>query len=216
MNTGSAVRSSALVAVGLAVGFAVATARNRGTPEIAKPAAFSAQTPPSMSTAEPPVKGADVRAAYINALAQAATARPGEAEHVPSDDPQVNDPSPEDYVRIARAEPTDATWAAEQTAKLDAELILASEHLDFRYQNLTCRTKQCTVDLEWRSLAAARAAFKTGFMNEFQQTKCMQRLLLPDSARDDAPARGTLILTCDRPKVDEPGAVSARQIAAGL
>jgi hypothetical protein len=79
---------------------------------------------------------------------------------------------------------------------LEAELSLASEHLDFRYDNLTCRTKRCTVNLEWRTMKAARTAFKTGFANELQRTRCVQRLLLPVSAPDDAPGRGTLILTC--------------------
>jgi hypothetical protein len=186
-----------LVGVGLALGFGLAAARHGPSIDEGKPNTV-AQPSLAAKPAEPAAKAEEIRAAYVNAMLQAATAPAREVEHAPSDDPQVNEPTPDDYVRQARSEPIDATWAAEQTAKLEAELSLASDHLDFRYDNLACRTKQCTVDLEWRTLKAARTAFKTGFANELKQTKCVQRLLLPESAREDEPARGTLILTCAR------------------
>jgi len=198
MDTGTVARSFALIVVGLAFGFGLATARRDASANEGKPKAL-AEPPLAARPAEPVVREEQVRAAYLDALAEAATARTREAEHAPSDDPQVNEPTPDDYVRQARSEAIDATWAPEQTAKLEAELSLASEHLDFRYSNLVCRTKQCTVDVEWRTLTAARTAFKTDFANELKQTRCLQRLLLPESARDDEPARGTLILTCARP-----------------
>jgi hypothetical protein len=198
MNTATVARSFALVGVGLAIGFALAAARPSGSAVTAQQRALPERALAS-KPGEPLTQEQQVRSAYLTALSQAAAARTPDAEHVPSDDPQVNDPTPEDYVRQARAEPLDATWAPEQTAKLESELSLASEHLDFRYSNLSCRTKQCSVDLEWRTAKAARTAFKTGFANEFKQTRCMQRLLLPDGAPDDQPTRSAFILTCARP-----------------
>ena len=198
MSTGTVARSFALIVIGLALGFALAIVRRDPNAGEGKPSAKS-EPVIAAAAAEPVVRGEQVRAAYLDALAHAALTPPPAAEHAPSDDPQVNEPTPDDYVRRARSEAIDATWAPEQTAKLEAELSLASAHLDFRYSNLVCRTKQCTVDVEWRTLNAARTAFKAGFANELQQTKCLQRLLLPESARDDEPARGTLILACARP-----------------
>jgi hypothetical protein len=185
----------ALLLAGLAAGF-----YGRGFSKATPPRNVKAveHQPSSTVNASEISMQSQLAAGYLAAIKSASQLKPSEG-NVPSDDPQVNEPTPEDYVRQARSEPVDAAWAPQQTAALGAELALASAHLGFRYSNLDCRTHQCNVDLDWHTLKDARTAFKTGFATEFSQTKCMQRLLLPEGAREDAPARSTLILTCARP-----------------
>jgi hypothetical protein len=139
-----------------------------------------------------------VAAAYASAIMAASRCEP--AEHVPSDDPHVDEPTPEDYVRRAHNEPFDEHWAGDVTPLAEADLNEASERIGFRYAALACRSTQCVAELDWPDLSAARQAFKTSLTNALPRTNCEQRLLLPDSAANGASVHSFLILRCNTPR----------------
>jgi hypothetical protein len=127
------------------------------------------------------------------------------AEHVPSEDPQVEDPTAEEHLRSAQAEPREPLFAEAHTPALEHDLADVAQRFDFRFESLDCRSTRCTVKLDWPSLAAARAAFKSGFSSGFTRSRCQHRMVFPDVANEHARARTVLIATCE----------SAHALAAG-
>jgi hypothetical protein len=121
------------------------------------------------------------------------------AAHVPSDDPQVSDPTVEEHLRSAQAEPREPLFAEATTPRLEGDLSEVSRRFDFSFENLDCRSTRCSVQLDWPSLAAARTAFKSGFSASFTRSQCQHRMLFPDVADERARARTVLIATCEAP-----------------
>lgn len=130
----------------------------------------------------------------LDSCAQQQVALPA---HVPSDDPQVNDPSVEDHLRSAQAEPREPLFAESNLPRLEQDLTEAGQRFDFRFDKLDCRSTRCTVELDWPSLAVARSAYKSGFSAAFTRSLCQHRMLFPDLINEQARARTVLIATCE-------------------
>ena len=187
-------RTVSILAVGLGGGYAMSRWHQ---PAPLREPTGTLPTANSVVSAEAARPTNPVATAYASAIMAASRCEP--AEHVPSDDPHVDEPTPEDYVRRAHTEPLDERWAGDVTPLAEADLTEASERVGFRYAALACRSTQCVAELDWPSLSAARQAFKTTLPKALPRTNCDQRLLLPDSAANDAPVHSFLILRCNTP-----------------
>jgi hypothetical protein len=134
------------------------------------------------------------------ARAQASSARAASAGAVASGYPANSDeletePSPQDYIDRARAEPRDDAWAGPTEQLFEEDLRAKAQQHGFRVGNVECYTNTCEAELFWSSLADARADFKN-VLAEPERSRCLPRLILTEGAHEDAPEMGVMLLHC--------------------
>jgi hypothetical protein len=105
------------------------------------------------------------------------------------------EPSPQDYIDRARAEPRDDAWAGPTEQLFEEDLQSKANAHDFRIGAVECHTNTCTAELFWSSLREARADFKS-VLGEPDRSRCQPRLILTEGAHDDAPEMGVMLLHC--------------------
>jgi hypothetical protein len=105
------------------------------------------------------------------------------------------EPSPQDYIDRARAEPRDDAWAGPTEQLFEEDLRAKAQQHGFRVGNVECYTNTCEAELFWSSLADARADFKN-VLAEPERSRCLPRLILTEGAHEDAPEMGVMLLHC--------------------
>jgi hypothetical protein len=130
-------------------------------------------------------------------------AQPQPTVALPSDDPQINEPTAAQRIDAVRLQPRDEAWAATTEHTLEQDLGRLATELAFRVHSVECRSSRCVAELDWPSGAEAQRDFKAVLSSQAHQLNCQRRLLLPSA--DVSPARGQLIVTCD----DQPHAASS-------
>lgn len=185
-----------LLTIGAALGVAATRASRQGpvratteavtakaTRQLVEPRAAHATTPSIEST---------ITAELKRRLSEHST-HSTESDHVPSDDPQVSEPSAAERIGKVQAEPRNDDWAVPTAAILDDELSAVAKRLDFQVGKIDCRTQRCTAELGWPSLAEAQADFKAVLSSE-SKLGCRRRLLLPES--EQRGVTGVLVVDC--------------------
>lgn len=125
-------------------------------------------------------------------------AQPQPSAAVPSDDPQVNEPTTPQLLDGVRRQARDESWAGTTEQTLEQDLGKLGRELGFHVDGIDCRSSRCLAELEWPSGAEAQRDFKAVLSNSAHRVDCQRRLLLPPAEAN--PARGQLIITCDSQK----------------
>ena len=129
-------------------------------------------------------------------LAHSLMALAAASEHrVNGDSLPDTEPSAQDYIDRAKAEPRDDAWAGPTERLFGEDLRAKAEKYDFRVGRVECRTNTCNAELSWSSLRDARAHFE-GVLGEPERVGCQPRLLLTEGANEDAPEMGVMLLHC--------------------
>jgi hypothetical protein len=105
------------------------------------------------------------------------------------------EPSAQDYIDRARAEPRDDAWAGPMEQLFEEDLREKAQKHDFRVGAVQCHTDSCEAELFWNSLREARADFKA-VLDEPERSRCQPRLILTEGGHEDAPEMGVMLLHC--------------------
>jgi len=109
---------------------------------------------------------------------------------------QPSEPTAQDYIDRARAEPRDDSWAGPIERVFEEDLKAKAQRLNFRVGEVVCYSHSCVAELFWSSLRDARADFKDA-LGAPERTACQPRLLLTEDGHEDAPEMGVMVLHCN-------------------
>lgn len=154
-------------------------------------AAIHAVTARTMHAPRTPAGARDLRPTAEAAEQHAAIAEPAAsaAQVVPAE------PTAQDYIDHARAEPRDEAWANAMERTFGEDLGNKAKQQNFRLGRIECFATSCTAELFWDTLREARAGLK-GALGGPDHTRCSPRLLLSREGNENAAEMGVMVLDC--------------------